>query len=74
MTRCEWVRRYVAAMNAGGTRFGHRHLIDRAEAGCTASEEVGDSSADDWEDPETVAEEDLAAERNSAVPGPAAGL
>ena len=68
MTRSEWVQRYVSAMKAGGSQLPEQHLIDRAEAGCDASDEAGDTDPQNWEAPEIIADEDLEAHRCGGLP------
>ena len=65
MTRDEWVQRYVAAMKEGGSKCSDQELIERAESGCDATEELFSKNLDDWECPEIIAEEDLEADGDS---------
>lgn len=62
MTRDEWIQKYVAAMQGGGSQLPTEQLISRAEHGCDATEQSGRSNPDLWEDPEVIAEEDLEAD------------
>lgn len=62
MTRDEWIQRYVAAMKASGSQLPTWYLIARAEQGCDATEQACGTNRDFWEDPETIANEDLEAE------------
>lgn len=59
MTRDDWIRRYVAAMRAGGSQLPDWQLLARAESGCDATEQTGSLDPDFWEAPEVIAEEDL---------------
>lgn len=59
MTRVEWIQRYVKRMLAGGSWMNESQLVDTAEAGCDATEANGCLNPDEWEDPESIADEHL---------------
>lgn len=62
MTREEWIQRYIAAMQAGGSECTAEQLESLAEASGRATEQRGRLDPDSWEDPEVIAEEALDAE------------
>jgi len=49
-------------MKASGSQLPTWYLIARAEQGCDATEQACGTNRDFWEDPETIANEDLEAE------------
>lgn len=62
MTRAEWISRYAARMVQGRSWMTEAQAVASAEIRASASEQAGDTSPEDWESPEVVAEEDLASE------------
>jgi hypothetical protein len=58
MTREDWINRYIAAMLAGGSTLPELQLRAHAENACDCTEQHDQDPAD-WEDPETIASEDL---------------
>lgn len=62
MTEREWIHRYAARLVARGSALTFDQAADHAEAGCRATAESFSEDLDDWEAPETVADEDIESE------------
>lgn len=62
MSRDEWIKRYAAHMMQLGSWMTEAQAIASAEGGADSTEAAGNTNPDDWESPESVAEEDYASE------------
>lgn len=62
MTEREWIHRYAARLVGQGSSLTFDQAMDHAGAGCRATVESFSEDLDDWEAPETVADEDIESE------------